>query len=74
MERTYDALLEVGDLCEISGECLSSYAGQIGRVAYLGRDRIEVEIGEAVIPFLPCEVEPFGLSSQAGDARWVYAE
>ena len=74
MERTYDPLLVAGDLCVISAECLSCYAGQIGRVAYLGRDRIEVAIGEAVIPFLPCEVEPFGLSAAAQNVEWVYAE
>lgn len=56
MARTYDTDLEVGDTCEITAALLSSYAGQRGTVAYVGSDRIEVAIGDAIIPFVPCEV------------------
>lgn len=59
-----ESILEEGDTVKITALL---WCGQYGRVAYVGADRIEVELGDAVIPFLPCEVE-------RADLRWVYAE
>ena len=41
----------------ITAALLSGWAGRVGRAVYVGTDRIEVAIGEAVISFLPEEVE-----------------
>jgi hypothetical protein len=62
-----ESIHQEGDTVRITATLLSSYANQYGRVVYVGSDRIEVELGDAVIPFLPCEVAP-------ADLRWVYAD
>lgn len=57
IERTYCADLAHGQAVQITGAYYSAWAGQFGTVAYVGADRVEVEIRGAVIPFLPGEVE-----------------
>ena len=41
----------------ITAAYLSGWAGRVGVVVYVGTDRVEVAIGEAIISFLPEEVE-----------------
>jgi len=50
--------LNEGDTVQITGACLSAYAGAIGTVVYVGADRVEVALDGAVIPFLPAELDP----------------